>query len=129
MSVVDRIEELSDIDLHDPAAPRRHRLLPEAFQGLMRRPPGPEAIRTVLEVLFVDRFQDHDNRTLQHLILEGRNAPGALPPLPNQLRDSSPSPIRIIRSADNGSRSSGSAGESIQISSSDSLTGGMPPSP
>ena len=72
MSVVDRIEEFSDIDLHDPAASRRHRLLPEAFQGLMRRPSRSEAVRTVLEVLLVDRFQDHDYRTLKHFILEGR---------------------------------------------------------
>ena len=74
MSVVDRIEEFSDIDLHDPAAPHRHRLLPEAFQGLVRRPSRAEAVRTVLEVLLVDRFQDHDDRTLKHLILEGRDA-------------------------------------------------------
>jgi len=64
MSVVDRIEELSDIDLHDPAPFRRHRLLPEALQCLVCRSPGAETVRAVLEVLFVDGFEHHDDGTL-----------------------------------------------------------------
>jgi hypothetical protein len=74
MSVVDRIKELADVDLHDPVSFRRHRLVPEALQRLMRRPSGAEAVRTVLEVLFVDGFEHHDDRTLEDLILKGWDA-------------------------------------------------------
>src|SRR5271166_4058776 len=73
VAVVDRIKEFSNIDIHDPAAPHRQRLLPEAVERLMRRPSRAEAIRAVLEVLFVDCFQHHDDRPLEYLIREGRN--------------------------------------------------------
>src|SRR4051794_38163347 len=43
MAVVDRIEEFTNVHVHDPAAPRRRRPLPEALQRLMRRPSGSEA--------------------------------------------------------------------------------------
>ena len=55
--------------------------------------------------------------------------PAHYTPPPNPPRDSSPSPIRTTRSVDRRSRSSRSAEASIPISSSDSLTGTMPPSP
>src|SRR5580658_685877 len=42
----------------------------------MRRPSRPEAVRTVQKVLFVDRLQSHDNRPLEHFILQGRNSQG-----------------------------------------------------
>jgi hypothetical protein len=82
-----------------------------------------------LQVGLEDRFQDQHRGHLSHAILDAGDAQSALPPRPNRLRDSSPSPIRIIRSADNGSRSSDSAEGLIRISSSDSPTDGMPPSP
>ena len=73
VAVVHRIEKLPDVHVHDPAPSDPHRLLPEAVQRPMRRSSGPEAVRAVLEVLLVDRFQHHDDRPLEYLILEGRN--------------------------------------------------------
>jgi len=73
VAVVNRIEKLTDVHIHDPAPAHGHRLLPETRQRLMRRSSGPEAVRAVLEVLFVDCFEHHDDRPLEHLILEGRN--------------------------------------------------------
>ena len=79
----------------------------------------PQPVRRVL----------HPETGWQAAAAGDRDAPSTLPPHPNPLRDSSPSPIRITRSADRRSRSSSSAEGSIPISSSDSLTGTMPPSP
>jgi hypothetical protein len=72
MAVVDRIKELSNIHVQDPAASHGHRLVPEGIQGLVRRTARAEAIRAVQEVLLVDRFQDHDHRPLKNLVFEGR---------------------------------------------------------
>ena len=55
-------------------APHRHRLSPEAVQRPMGRSSGAEAVRAVHEVLLVDRFQHHDDRPLENLILRGRDA-------------------------------------------------------
>ena len=82
-----------------------------------------------LQVGLEDRLQDSHRSRLHHTVPEARDARSALPSHPNRLRDSSLSPIRIIRSAVSGSRSSASVAETIPISSSDSPTAGMPPSP
>ena len=39
----------------------------------MRRSPRPKAVRAVVEVLLVDRLQQHDDRPLKHLVLQRRN--------------------------------------------------------
>ncbi len=48
-----------------------HRLFPNRRQRLVRRSSGPEAVRTVQKVLLVDRFQQHDDRSLEYLVLKG----------------------------------------------------------
>ena len=40
----------------------------------MRGPPGPETMRAGQEVLLVNRFQEHQDGPLRHLVLEGRDA-------------------------------------------------------
>jgi hypothetical protein len=72
MSVIQRVEELPDIDLQYPTALEVHRLPPQLLQGLVCRPPGPEAIRAGMEILLVERFQGHDDRPLQDLVLQRR---------------------------------------------------------
>ena len=89
----------------------------------------PKAIGMAVGVGFRDGIEAEQVECLHGPIGHRGNAPSTLPPHPNHLRDSSPSLIRIIRSADRRSRSSSSAEGSIPISSSDSLTGTMPPSP
>src|SRR5262249_35831465 len=81
------------------------------------------------QVLVKDRLHDQDRRHLHHAGADGGDAPSALPLLPNRLRDWSPSPIPIIRSTASRSRSSAFGVERFLSSSSDSPTGGMPPSP
>src|ERR1700722_8233919 len=100
--------------------------LPDGVEGA---PAGTVTELLRLQIGLEDRLQDQHRRHLCHTIDNARNAPSTLPPPPNPLRDSWPSPIPITRSADRKSRSSRSAGGSIRISSSDSLTGTMPPSP
>jgi hypothetical protein len=74
MAVVNRVKELANVHIHDPSASHVHRLLPQACYRLVCRSSGPEAMRTVLEVLLVDRFQHHDYSALEHFILERRNS-------------------------------------------------------
>jgi hypothetical protein len=129
VAVVNRIKELTNVHIHDPAPSHGHRLLPETRQRLMRRSPGPEAVRAVLEVLFVDGFQRHDDRPLEYLILEGRDTHSALPPHPDHLRDLSPLPIRIIPFGASVSRSFEFVEGAILTLSSSFLTGATPPLP
>jgi len=129
MAAINRVEKLSQIDVHDPATPHLHRLTPQRADGRVGAAVRSEPVRDVQKVRLIHRFQHHQHRTLEDLILERRNAQSALPPYPNRLRDSSPSPIPIIRSAASRSRSSAFGVERILSSSSDSPTGGMPPSP
>src|SRR4051812_49090506 len=126
--MVQGVEKLSDVDLQDPPAPHLHQPVPEDVQRLVRRTARPEPERAVQKVLFVDGFQDHDDRALEDLVLERGDARSALPRPPNCLRDPSPSPIRTIPSAVNASRSSACAGGSTPISSSVSPTDDTPPS-
>ena len=57
--------------------PAPHGLLRETIQGVVRRPPRPEPIRAVIEVRFVDRFQQHDDRPLEDFVFQRGNADGA----------------------------------------------------
>src|SRR6185436_18835442 len=76
VSMVEGVEELPDIDLHDPSASHFRRRRPEVFECLVCGTPRPEAIREAVERLLVHRFENHRNRTLQHLVLEGGDADG-----------------------------------------------------
>ena len=78
MAVVQRIEELADIDFQYPSAVRVHGLLPQSLQRLMGAPTGPEAERAIDKVLLVDRSQQHHHRTLENLVLQRRDADRAL---------------------------------------------------
>jgi hypothetical protein len=89
----------------------------------------PKAIGMAVGLGFRDGIEAEQVEGLHGSIGHGGDARSALPPHPNRHRDSSPSPIPIIRSVASGSRSSGFAAETIRISSSVSLTDGMPPSP
>src|SRR5271157_4572060 len=74
MAMVDRIKELSNIHIQDPAASHRHRLVPQTLQGLVRRAAWAKTVRAVQEVLFVQGFQHHDHRPLKNLVLKGWNS-------------------------------------------------------
>ena len=56
------------------AAPTVHRLVSEKRQRLVCRSSGPKTVRAVHKVLFIDRFQQHDNRPLEYLVLQGGNS-------------------------------------------------------
>ena len=72
-SMIQSVEELSDVHFHDPAAPHVHGLLPQSGERLVRRPSRSEAVRTVQKVLLVHGFQHHDDRPLEDLVLESRD--------------------------------------------------------
>src|SRR5499426_4735526 len=57
-------------------SPWPHEASTQRLQGLMSRATRPEAVRTGKKVLLVDGLQDHDNRPLRHLVLEGWKAEG-----------------------------------------------------
>src|SRR5215208_2873633 len=78
MAVVQRIEELADIDFQYPAAVRVHCPLPQSLQRLMSATTGPEAERAIDKVLLVDRPQQHHHRALENLVLQRRDADRAL---------------------------------------------------
>jgi hypothetical protein len=77
--MIQSVEELSDVHLQQPAATQVHGLLPQGLQRLMRRPPRPETVRAVQEVLLVDRLQRQHDRPLEDLILQSRYPEGAGP--------------------------------------------------
>src|SRR5260370_39140524 len=76
MSMIQRVKELPDVHLQQPAAAQGHRLLPDGFQRLMCRPAWSEAVRAAQKVLLEDRLQRHDDRPLKSLVLQGRHSKG-----------------------------------------------------
>src|SRR5271166_6646308 len=74
MAMVDRVKELSNVHIQDPAASHRHRLSPQSIQSLMRRASGTEAVRAVQKVLFVERLQHHDDRPLKNFVFKSRHS-------------------------------------------------------
>jgi hypothetical protein len=72
------IQELADVHFQDPATSCAHRLPPQTVQRLVRRPFGPKAVRARTKVLLVDRFQHHDDRPLEDLVLQGRDTNGSV---------------------------------------------------
>ena len=126
--VRDRVEVAFQIGVDDIGVTGFEQLI-HSSQGVFASPSGAKAVAVFGEFVFEDRFDHHPHCRLNHPVSDRRDARSALPSHPNRLRDSSLSPIRIIRSAVSGSRSSASVAETIPISSSDSPTAGMPPSP
>jgi hypothetical protein len=57
-----------------PSASHRHRLLPELSESIVLATTWSKPVRTVRELLLVDRLQRHHHRALQHLILERRDS-------------------------------------------------------
>jgi hypothetical protein len=72
MAMVDRVEEFSQIDVHDPAASQLHLLSPQRVQGSVSTASGSEPVRDVQKVRLVHRLQHHQHRALEDLILERR---------------------------------------------------------
>ena len=72
-AVVDRVEVLADIDIHDPAQTLSRQGAPKFPESPMDRAIGPEAIGTAEEVLLIDRRQQHLDCPLRQPILEGRD--------------------------------------------------------
>src|SRR5271166_2953889 len=71
--MIQSVEKLPDVHFQNPAAVAVHRLFPQRLQRLVRRPSGPEAVRTGVEVLLVNGLQQHDDRPLQDLVLQSRD--------------------------------------------------------
>src|SRR5262249_22876988 len=69
------------ICIRDPADTLRHAPLAELMQCLIRAAPLPKAVRAIVEVVRVDRFQQHRHRSLDYLVLERRLTDRALAPL------------------------------------------------
>src|SRR5690606_26760531 len=74
MLVIQSIEEFLDVHVENPLDPQVHRLVPEAFQGPMSRTTATESVGAVVEVPLIDCFQNHHDRALQDLVLDGRNS-------------------------------------------------------
>jgi len=67
------VEEGLDVRLQHPAASHVHRRLPERLHRVVRRASRAEAVRAGQEVLLVHGLQDHRDRPLEELVLEGRD--------------------------------------------------------
>jgi hypothetical protein len=65
-----RTKVATDICIHDPTNTLRHAPLSQFLQCIMGAASWPKAIRAVVEVLLIDRFQQHRHRSLDNLILE-----------------------------------------------------------
>src|SRR5450432_4469983 len=76
-SQVDRPEEIFDVRLQHPAAPKIHPLLPYGLQCLVRRAPWSKAVRAIQKVLLVHGIQHHGDRALKHLVFESRDPDGS----------------------------------------------------
>jgi site-specific DNA recombinase len=128
--VADPVEARLDISLEDPAG-----TAPVAqddvalIDGVGRRSFLPEPVRVRVGRRLRDGIECLQVERLHRAIFHRGDAHSTLPHHPNHLRDSLPSPIHIIRSAVSESRSSAFGVDTSPISSSDSPTGGMPPSP
>src|SRR6516165_6791095 len=76
MTMIQRVEELPDVHFHQPATTQVHSLLPQSAQRVVRRSPRPETVRTVPKVLFVNRLQRHDDRSLKDFVFQRGNPQG-----------------------------------------------------
>src|SRR5262249_53582299 len=74
VEVRNRIEIFFDVEIYHPTQPVAHEASTQRLQGLMSRATRPEAVRAGKKVLLIDGLQDHDDRPLRHLVLEGWKA-------------------------------------------------------
>jgi hypothetical protein len=74
VTVIQSVEELSRIDFQNETTPQIHRVFPRRSDRLMSRTIGPQTVRTITEILFVDRLQQHEHRSLQKFVFERRNS-------------------------------------------------------
>src|SRR5690606_9996334 len=73
-AVLDRVEELLDIDLcHDGVSRASFDDLVEASNGLMSRAPPPEAEAMTVELWLVERFQNPGCQQLDDLVFQATN--------------------------------------------------------
>src|SRR5262245_38948054 len=100
--MIDPIETFRDIAFDEPGGPRPS---PDTVEGGMTPSSWPETMGRVPELWVVVCRQEGSHHLLKELIGPGGDATSILPPHPNRLRDSSPSPIRITLSAVSASRS------------------------
>jgi site-specific DNA recombinase len=85
MAVRYGVEAPLDVDVQHPPQALRHERCTEIVQRIVRRPAWSEAVRARQEILLVDGLQQHDDRPLRHLVLEGHDAKRPLRPI--RLRD------------------------------------------
>src|SRR5713226_636358 len=74
MLVRDRVEVLAYVDIQHPVLPLPRDGAVQRAQRPMSRASRPEAMRAGQKVLLIDGLQNHDDRPLRHLVLEGRDA-------------------------------------------------------
>ena len=72
--MIQSVEVTPDIHVHDPSYLIIHALFPEVFEAIVRRASRSESERELLEFLFVDRFQKHRYRPLEHFVFRCRDA-------------------------------------------------------
>ena len=72
MVAFDLVEEALDVQVDHPASPVVHQSLPQRLKRLVSSTPRPKSVRTFQEVLLVRRFQHHQDRPLQDLVLQRR---------------------------------------------------------
>jgi site-specific DNA recombinase len=72
--MVQVVEASTDICVHYPADIHTPTLVAKFPQGLMGTAPRSEAVGEIMELLLVDRSQQHDHRPLDDLVLKGRFA-------------------------------------------------------
>ena len=87
--MVDGVEEAADVRVEHPVRPLLDDDRRERVQGVVRRPPGAEAVRETQKRSFVDGLQDHAHGLLHDLVLQSRNSNRPLPPI--RVRDMHPS--------------------------------------
>src|SRR6266851_2590970 len=75
-SVVDGVEEGSDVEIEHPVHALRHHRPFQGCQGGVRAAPRPEAVAEPQEVRLVDRIQHLGYRPLDNLVFERGNAEG-----------------------------------------------------
>src|SRR5258707_2965596 len=75
-SVVDGVEEGSDVEIEHPVHALRHPRPFQGGQGRVRAAPRPKAVAKPKEVRLVNRIQHLGYRTLDNLVFERRNAEG-----------------------------------------------------
>src|SRR6266478_8052929 len=73
-SVVNGVEEGSDVEIEHPVHALRHHRLLQGGQGGVRAAPRPEAVAEPKKVSLVDRIQHLGHRALDNLVFERGNA-------------------------------------------------------